>query len=40
MTAPPDEFALRAPKGVPGGSEGSFPNRNGAWHSPDEFPGS
>ncbi len=40
MTAPPDDFALQAPTGVPGGSEGSFPNRDGAWNSRDEFPGS
>ena len=40
MTAPPDDFALRAPTGVPGGSDEDFPSRTGARNSRDEFPGS
>lgn len=40
MTAPPDDFAFRAPAGVPGGSERSFPNRAGVWSLLDELPGS
>ena len=40
MTAPPDDVAFRAPMGVPGGSEASFPNRTGVRNSRDEFPGS
>jgi hypothetical protein len=40
MTAPPDDFALQTPTGVPGGSEGNFPNQGGVRNSRDELPGS